>query len=72
MTNLKVFRVTIIEQQGFHVDVLAENAAVAMSAVRRRLHDPADAITPIADSYSNTGFQVEDATEIDPQDADLE
>jgi hypothetical protein len=72
MTNQKVFRVVLIEQQGFHVDVIAQDPTEAMAKVRARLLDPNDDISPIEDYRFNAGYQVEDAVEINPDVADLE
>lgn len=68
----KVFRVLIGEQQGFYVDIEAPTANAAMENVRGRLNDPNDNITPIEDNSSYEGYQVEDAIEIQREDANLE
>jgi hypothetical protein len=68
----KVFRVLIGEQQGFYVDVEDVSAEAAMEQVRVRLKDPNDNVTPIEDSSAYSGYQVEDAKEINREDADLD
>ena len=68
----KVFRVLIGEQQGFYVDIEAPTPNAAMENVRSRLNDPNDNITPIEDNSSYEGYQVEDAIEIQREDANLE
>ena len=72
MTTKKTFRVLIGEKQGFHVDLEAASEIEAMQIVRARLRDPNDDITPIEDSHAYSGYEVEDAVEIDREDADLE
>jgi hypothetical protein len=72
MTETKVFRVLLGEQQGFYVDTEANSADEAMDKIRARLRDPDDAIEPIEDNRSYEGYQVEDAVEIARESADLE
>jgi hypothetical protein len=72
MTDKKVFRVLIGEQQGFYVDTEAASADEAMEKIRARLRDPNDDIQPIEDSSCYEGYQVEDAIEIRREDANLE
>jgi hypothetical protein len=72
MSDKKVFRVLIGEQQGFYVDTEAASADEAMEKIRARLKDPNDDILPIEDSSCYEGYQVEDAIEIKREDANLE
>ena len=72
MPDEKIFRVVLIEQQSFHVDIIATSASEAMRKVRSRLKDPEDPIQPIEDSNLNMGYEVEDAYEITRDIADLE
>jgi hypothetical protein len=72
MSDTKVFRVLIGEQQGFYVDTEAASAAEAMDIIRARLNDPNDDLQPIEDSSCYEGYQVEDAVEIRREDAELE
>lgn len=72
MSDKKVFRVLIGEQQSFYVDTEAASADEAMANIRARLRDPNDDIQPIEDCSRYQGYQVEDVTEIRREDADLE
>lgn len=72
MTDTKVFRVLIGEQQTFYVDTEAASADKAMENIRARLKDPDDNVQPIEDNSAYEGYQVEDAVEIEREDADLE
>jgi hypothetical protein len=72
MPNTKVFRVLIGEQQSFYVDTEAMSADEAMEKVRARLLDPHDDVQPIEDNGAYQGYQVEDAMEIDREDANLD
>jgi hypothetical protein len=72
MTNQKVFRVLIGEQQGFYFDTEAASAVEAMEKIRARLKDPNDYVRPIEDTSCYEGYQVEDAIEIRREDANLE
>jgi hypothetical protein len=65
MSNLKVFRVLLTETLGFSVDVEAADITDAVMLVRENI----DELSPIEDSTLYPGYQVEDATEIDPADA---
>jgi DpnD/PcfM-like protein len=65
----KVFRVWIHETMLFHVDVEAANEQEAKQKVRENIGD--DGYEPIEDSYGNTGYEVQEAEEIDRDRADL-
>jgi hypothetical protein len=72
MPNKKVFRVLIGEKQAFYVDTEATGASDAMEIVEARLRNPNDDVTPIEDNSAYEGYQVEDAIEIEREDADLD
>jgi hypothetical protein len=72
MSNLKVFRVLIGEQQAFYVDTEAVSSTEAMEFIRARLNDPNDDVQPIEDDAYYEGYQIEDAIEIRREDANLE
>ena len=61
MSNLKVFRVLLSETQSFSVDIEAADIKEAVTLVRENL----DELCPIEDATAYTGYQVEDAIEID-------
>lgn len=72
MTEKKVFRVLIGEQQTFYADTEANSADEAMEKIRTRLQDPHDDMQPIEDNSGYEGYKVEDAVEIPREKADLE
>jgi len=73
MSNKKVFRVYLSERRhGFVVDIEADSASKAMAKVRQRLDDPNDYVEPLEYPDAYTEFVVDDAEEIDREDADLD
>jgi hypothetical protein len=72
MPNKKVFCVLITETLGFYLDTEADSAAEAAQIIRHRLDDPKDDVHPIEDDTYYTGYQVESASEIDREQADLD
>ena len=68
----KVFRVLISETQGFYHDIEADSADEAMTKVRDAFAGRSnEEIIPIEDNSAYTGYQVEDATEIERAISDL-
>ena len=72
MSESKVFRVLIGETQGFYVDIEADDEKDAMQKVEAAFVDPNSDLVPIEDNSVYTGYQVEDAVEIDREKADLQ